>query len=548
MNRVLLILLCFLLCNCQPFHITEILDTAERQVVEHPDSALSTMRSIRRYSILVPPIRARYGVLYSKVLDKNYIDIASDSLVRYSADYYDLYGTPEQKMESYYYLGRTQENAGKSLPATLSYLDAAQHTDNVDNNYLKGLLYSRLGEMYRSYYNYQRALDYFEASYRYYTIAHLPKHQAYQLYKIGSINASMSNIDTGILAINKAIELATESKFYDLLPYCNIELLRLYTSNGEYKQAYSTLQQLDSQYYIKHVQYLTTVILTLHKHGDRTKAKEFIDRGWNMAQNATDSCYMHHCLSQIYRFDKQYNKSINEYNKWISILNSYSIQHTIGNEIAQIENEFFQQKANSISNKATKHKRIYATIIALITVISVCILIHKHLSAKRKERQLVRKLENNIALIDDIRHSFDLQNKQMSAMLHNMSANHFLMFDEICNTYYERSHSTKLQASIYNKVQEFIDSFSHDAQTLKKIEQIINTCKDNAMLKLRKEIPSLKADEYKLLCYIFAGFSNQAIAVFTNSESGTVATRKSRLKSKIAKANTASCNQFIDLF
>ena len=176
MVRGLLILLSCLMCSCQLFHISEILDTAERQIGECPDSALTTMRSIRRYAVLLPPVRARYGVLYSAALDKNYIDIASDSLIRYSADFYDLYGTPEQRMTAYYYLGRTQENAGDILPATLSFLDAAQYTDAVDNNYLKGLLYSRLGSVYASYYKGEKALQYYQQSCDYYKAAELPEH------------------------------------------------------------------------------------------------------------------------------------------------------------------------------------------------------------------------------------------------------------------------------------------------------------------------------------------------------------------------------------
>ena len=71
MVRALVILLSVLLSSCQLFHITEILDTAERQLAEHPDSALATMRSIRRFEVLKPQVRARYGVLYSAILDKN---------------------------------------------------------------------------------------------------------------------------------------------------------------------------------------------------------------------------------------------------------------------------------------------------------------------------------------------------------------------------------------------------------------------------------------------------------------------------------------------
>ena len=93
-----------------------------------------------------------------------------------------------------------------------------------------------------------------------------------------------------------------------------------------------------------------------------------------------------------------------------------------------------------------------------------------------------------------------------------------------------------------------IGDFSTNLETIADIENSVNICKDNAMAKLREEFPELKDEEYKLLCYVFAGFSNQAIAVFTNSESGTVATRKSRLKSKILNSNTPNRDLFKQLF
>lgn len=105
--------------------------------------------------------------------------MAADSLIRSSARYFDYKGSPEQRMKAYYYLGRVQENAKQYLPATLSFLDAAQYTDTVDNNYLKGLLYSRLGMMYEQYNRYNTALEMFEKSYNYYKAANLKHHQAF---------------------------------------------------------------------------------------------------------------------------------------------------------------------------------------------------------------------------------------------------------------------------------------------------------------------------------------------------------------------------------
>ena len=68
------------------------------------------------------------------------------------------------------------------------------------------------------------------------------------------------------------------------------------------------------------------------------------------------------------------------------------------------------------------------------------------------------------------------------------------------------------------------------------------------MEKLRAEIPTLKEEEYRLLCYIFSGFSNQTISVFLSCKIGTISTRKSRLKTKITDADTPNKTLFLSFF
>ena len=131
---MIIIVLCTLMCSCQLRDIEQILSTAERQLTTAPDSALTTIRSVKWYSVLKPERRARYGLIHSIALDKNYIDVTSDSLIRFSTRYYDYKGSPEQRMRAYYYLGRVQENNREYLPAILSLLDAAQYADAVDDN------------------------------------------------------------------------------------------------------------------------------------------------------------------------------------------------------------------------------------------------------------------------------------------------------------------------------------------------------------------------------------------------------------------------------
>lgn len=549
MVRALVILLSLLLSSCQTLTLQKALDTAERQLLECPDSALATVRTINHAEALRPSLRAHYGVIYSAALDKNRIDITSDSLIRFSVDYYDIFGSPEQRMRAYYYLGRTQENAGEIMPATLSFLDAAQYTDQVDDNYIKGLLYSELGEVYILHMQYKKAYNYFEQSYNYYKAENMPQHQAYQLYRMGYLNNYLKNINLAEKHLTQAKELAIASDFSKLVTYCNTELLGTYTLLEKFDKAYELLQQIDLNYYTNSVNStLISAIITLDYKGEKERAKELLNRGWELAKNSADSCNMHFCLSRIHFFNKKYTDCIRETIIWNNLNTTWTIKNMITTDARDLENELLEQKAQFIQAKARRIKISLTALIIFISAAFICSFIYKHITTKRKEAELTRKLESNIAHLEDIRRNFDAQSKEMSEMLHNMSANQYLIFDDLCNTYYERNSGAKLQISIYNKVQELIDTFSHDAKTLANIENIINTCHNNAMEKLRSEITFLKDDDYKILCYIFAGFSNQAIAVFTNSEVGAVATRKSRLKSKIINANTQSKELFASLF
>lgn len=546
MVRALVILISVLLSSCQLFHITEILDTAERQLAEHPDSALATMRSIRRFDVLKPQVRARYGVLYSAVLDKNYIDIASDSLIRFSADYYDLYGTPEQRMRAYYYLGRTQENAGQILPATLSFLDAAQYTDRVDDNYLKGLLYSSLGVMHNRHFHYEKAYKYAEQSYRYFKAAGLERYMAFQKYWMGATCEKLNRHKQSISHLKDAISLAESLGYKQIILWSYRTLIILYENISDTDNALKLIENGESKFGDSLYNYsnICGAAATIFAHnGDSSKSKHLIAKGWEYAKDDLDSSAMYLYASKIAILSNQINKGYNIYNKSLEIQFNIAAKNA-GGPLNQAIGEYFEQKAINAKNKSEQQRRIYVILLTTIVICVVAVVIYSH----KKTLQQRRQIENNIAIIADIRKSIESQNKEIAAKLQASAKGHFDIFDDLCNLYYEQPTDAKKQAVIYNKINNLISSFRSDAKVIANIENIVNICYDNVITKAKNEMPQLREDDLRILCYIFAGFSNQAIAVFLNCEIGAVATRKSRLKSKIINANTQSRELFTSLF
>ena len=97
---------------CQNRKLAVKLDRVEEIIQEHPSVALGIIQSIDTLSLTSRPLEARYSLLLAMTLDKNYIDTTNVEVVMPAVDYYRKHGTADERMKSFYYLGRIQENAG----------------------------------------------------------------------------------------------------------------------------------------------------------------------------------------------------------------------------------------------------------------------------------------------------------------------------------------------------------------------------------------------------------------------------------------------------
>ena len=120
----LLAALCLTACT-RPADVPE-LDTADSLMEQRPDSALALLRRIDTLRLTSRHDRARYAMLLSMALDKNYIDLKDFHVLQPAIDYYEEHGTPTEQMRTFYYQGRIYENAGNMSKALQTYLKALE--------------------------------------------------------------------------------------------------------------------------------------------------------------------------------------------------------------------------------------------------------------------------------------------------------------------------------------------------------------------------------------------------------------------------------------
>lgn len=120
-------------------HKTKAWDTmekAEELMDSRPDSALTVLSSIDKNVLGGDEEKARFALLMSMALDKNYIDTTSFDVLQPAIDYYSHHGTDDDKLRTMYYSGRIYQNQGDEESALTSFLKAYELGEDISDSIL----------------------------------------------------------------------------------------------------------------------------------------------------------------------------------------------------------------------------------------------------------------------------------------------------------------------------------------------------------------------------------------------------------------------------
>ena len=148
-----------MLIGCGTGEAMKSLKEIDSFIQEKPKEALTILTEMDSKSISSPKEKALYSLLYSIALDKNYIDIQSDSIIKHAANYYSHHGDRYHRFLAFYYLGRVYENAADYNEALAAYLRAEQLAGTaVPDDYLSRL-YTAKARLYYKQLALDRALE-----------------------------------------------------------------------------------------------------------------------------------------------------------------------------------------------------------------------------------------------------------------------------------------------------------------------------------------------------------------------------------------------------
>ena len=132
--------------------IDETMDIADSLMISKPDSALAILESIPSSDIIGKETSARYALLKSMALDKNYIDTTTFDVLQPAIDYYIEHGTPDEKLRTYYYQGRIYQNQSDDDAAMQSFMNATDLRQKITDSLILAHTLVAQGTLYLKQY------------------------------------------------------------------------------------------------------------------------------------------------------------------------------------------------------------------------------------------------------------------------------------------------------------------------------------------------------------------------------------------------------------
>ena len=184
---------------------THDLDRAESIMETAPDSALDILKSINDNQFDGQKDKARYALLLSMALDKNYIDTTDFTVLQPAIDYFLKKGSPDERLRTLYYRGRIFQNQNKPDSAMQAFIMGLEDCNEISDSLTLTRTLVAQGIIYYKQYQIDRFIS--------------NNLKAAEIY--GNIGKTNQQVRSYMKALNGSVMLNHGSKADSLLNICS---------------------------------------------------------------------------------------------------------------------------------------------------------------------------------------------------------------------------------------------------------------------------------------------------------------------------------------
>lgn len=495
-------------------------------------------------------------------------------------------------------------NAGESIKAMLSFLEAESLCEEVNDDYLLGLLYTQIGVVYKEYYDYLRSLEMFQKSAFSYERAGKELHRLYALVDQANIYKNMEKNEESYRLLHVVLSESKLKGYHSLTELCLGELVMLCVEIKKLTEADLLFHELRQNYDLSTLSssFLSDVAEIYAIKKEWELVQDILGQAWERAKTQNDTIILHFAEARIHEIrnpqtDAYYAilEGLKKQNRLVRKSMEQPIL-TVQNYLLATQLEYQQYKLRA--------ERIQRWIIVILILILSVIVIYKGqkwlrklyrkrirerlrkkeashlLDLERLQKEIVVKDENINTLIEDFNRRIDAKDTNFRRVLVKLE-NELASKNELYDKYVQQTETLQRDKERYvvgmkllfgerielidkfvriqnsdlgsdrarenaliDTVEELTKKIIKSRAFYKELEEYVNMSCQNVMMRLRMEVKLPDEDYYRQVCYHIAGYSVHSISILMGETKNKIYKRRDRIRKKIEDLNPESMDLF----
>lgn len=543
----------FLLVSCDNRQTKSLLQDVETYIQERPDSALRVLRKVDSLTLNTKALRARYSVLFAMALDKNYIDTTALSILEPTVAYYEKFGSPKDKMLSYYYLGRIYSNRKDYPNAVIYYLQALRESSE-DDYYHRGLIFEAATDAYNASFNDEEELRNSILAYECFEKIG-DKDLDLSLYKVAQAYHNNERFDVA----DSLYSLVYSGK--DSTSRLALYAMEDLVSNDLYQEKQDVERDLELLEYVaehrgnlsleSYYEYAYLLLLA----GKESEAENILSQLSNRETNGKTMEIRY----RIAECKGQYEEALALLKSMLSHQNDV-VKKKLAQSVFKAQSDYYRLTAEVSEQKSTISNQ--RSIIILITGLMIIALLYvifmkRESTLIREKDRLTQAVEESERLLETVRNRANEEKSEREKDILDLKSRNEREQDKIkdlremyvalyqkrfseIGKYYDAASSHRLESikekayhDVISSTQALFEEIASGSEGQKKFEARINADLDDIVSKIRSDFPKLKDEDIRFICYLIVGFDTSTISFLMDISKENVRVKKHRLREKL---------------
>ena len=543
----------FLLVSCDNRQTKSLLQDVETYIQERPDSALRVLRKVDSLTLNTKSLQARYSVLFAMALDKNYIDTTALSILEPTVAYYERFGSPEDKMLSYYYLGRIYANR-KDYPNAVIFYSRALRETSEDDYYHKGLAYEALANAYSASFNTEEEL-------RNAILAHdcfdkiRDKNLALSRYKIAQAyhnNEQFDLADSLYSSVYSGLDSTSKLAFYAMEDQVSNDLQREGPDvERDIKLLEYVAEHRGNLTLTSYYEYAYLLLLI----GDKSTAENILSQ-LSEIDESVETMEIRNRIAKYEEHDKEALTLL----RGLLLYQNDVVKKQLAQSVFKAQSDYYRLTAEVSEQKSTiaNQRSVIILIVGLMMIGLLYIAFMKRkIALSREKDRLAQAVEESERLLETVRNRakeekderekdiLDLKslNERDQDKIKELREMYVALYQKrFCEIgkYYDAASLHRLESikekayhDVISSTQALFEEIASGSEGQKKFEARINADLDDIVSKIRSDFPKLKDEDIRFICYLIVGFDTSTISFLMDISKENVRVKKHRLREKL---------------